>query len=561
MNEEQLGCLRKDEKRRLRAGPYARASSREQEKRHTIEIQTEMLANAAKDQDWELVDFYTDDGYSGELLERPGIDRLLDEIERMGIDVVPITEPDRLAREFFVQKLLEEEIKEKGAKVVYLSVPPARNEDEELGLDVRGVVSAWERKKIKTRTFRGKIRKAKRGFIVGGKAPYGFKYVPGSRDMQSHYEPIEEQLRWVREMFRWCAWEGLSVDAIALRLMEFEVPTQSGNSVWRRSTVHHILINETYAGRAHYLKRRSIPPKNPEKSVGYRRLKNTSRELRPKEEWIPIPVAPVIDRETWDRAQLQLKRNARGSPRNTCHPYLLRGKTFCGLCGLPCYGSVSRSKLRYQCSNRHYRSPLPKTCPAKSVDASILDSVVWDVLSEVLGSPDVFLSQLRELQEDETKRLNYQGEEFERLEKKLERLGKAEKRAAELYMSDEGMTLREYKEHVGKIRAEKESARKDKEELERTIRRKVDWERSKENMRFLDAYIASKLEKLNFEDKKRIVDLLVDRVVINGDKVRIEGAIRPMETASVNSPRDVVIASNSSPSEVQNRMNSYKLVR
>ena len=417
--------LEKDEKRKTRVAAYARVSTSEQEKRHTIQIQVEELTQTIKERGWELVDRYVDDGYSGELLERPDIDRLLAEIEEKTIDVVLVTEPDRLARQFVVQKLLESEIEERNACVEYLSMPPAKTDDEQLGVDVRGLVSAWHRGYIKRKTNAGKIEKAKNGFVVGGKAPYGFRYVARTRKTQSHYEPIEDELRWVREMFNWCARESLSVDAIALRLIDRKVPTQSGNRIWRGSTVHHILTNETYAGVAHYLKHRSIPPKNREKSVGYRRFKNTSRELRPKDKWIPIPLDLVIvretfiDRETWDRAQLQLKRNARSSSRNTRHPYLLRGRTFCGLCELPCYGSVSKSSLRYQCSNRHYKSPLPKTCFAKSVSASVLDSVVWETVSQAVANHDVFLPQLRELQDDEAKKVDYHRGELERLKNRL----------------------------------------------------------------------------------------------------------------------------------------------
>jgi len=123
------------------------------------------------------------------------------------------------------------------------------------------------------------------------------------------------------------------------------------------------------------------------------------------------------------------------------------------------------------------------------------------------------------------------------------------------------MGFKQYKDHVDKIRNEKETLRKEKKELQRRIRKTVDWEHSKKNIKFLDAYIKSKVEKLSFEDKQRIIDLLVDRVIINGDHVRIEGAIPPMETANANSSKDVVIASNSSPCEVQSHTNWCKLVR
>ena len=65
---------------------------------------------------------------------------------------------------------------------------------------------------------------------------------------------------------------------------------------------------------------------------------------------------------------------------------------------------------------------------------------------------------------------------------------------------------------------------------------------------------------LSFEEKRKIVELLIDKVIVTGDKVRIDGIIPPISNLSTGSPEDVRIASTSSPSEVQNHINWYKLV-
>ena len=119
-----------------------------------------------------------------------------------------------------LQKIIEEQINEEGASVEFLSIPPPKTEDERLGYDVRGLVSSWERRKIKARTLKGKIRKAKEGHIVGGKAPYGYRYVPRITETPGYYEIVEEEARWIREIFRLYAWEGLSAEAIARHLTE-----------------------------------------------------------------------------------------------------------------------------------------------------------------------------------------------------------------------------------------------------------------------------------------------------------------------------------------------------
>ena len=49
-------------------------------------------------------------------------------------------------------------MEEKGARVEYFSVSPAKSEDEQLGVDVLGLVSSWERGRIRRRTLRGKLK-------------------------------------------------------------------------------------------------------------------------------------------------------------------------------------------------------------------------------------------------------------------------------------------------------------------------------------------------------------------------------------------------------------------
>ncbi len=308
--------------------------------------------------------------------------------------------------------------------------------------------------------------------------------------------------------------------------------------------MHYILTNEVYAGVAHYNRHRAVPPKNPRASTGYRRLKNTSREMRAEKEWIAIPLEkPIIDRDIWDRVQVKLRRNAKASPRNTSHPYLLRGKVVCGICESPCYGSVSRSTLRYQCGNRHRMFPQPKTCSARSVSASTLDSTIWQSLCQALAHPDRLVSELRKVQEEKTAIGDFRQEEFNRLKRELEKKKKAEERLLEVYKYDEQMTLQQYGHEAQKIRAEKREIQREKQQIERQIKKTVNLEKIEEQIKFLHAHISSRLDMLNFDEKKRIVDLLVDRVIVIGNEVKIEGIIPPLENIKTNRPDNVAIAS------------------
>src|SRR6476659_6631908 len=97
-------------------------------------------------------------------------------------------------------------------------------------------------------------------------------------------------------------------------------------------------------------KHRTVEQKRTPKSQAYRKHKNTGKAKRPREEWVGIPVTPIIDIETWDKAQSLLKQNAKQSRRNNnINEYLLRGLVVCGLCGSMASGYVSNKSTYYSC--------------------------------------------------------------------------------------------------------------------------------------------------------------------------------------------------------------------
>jgi site-specific DNA recombinase len=57
-----------------------------------------------------LIEEFTDEGYSGLRLDRPGLDRMSDLAERRGFDVLLTCGPDRLARSLALHVLIIEEL-------------------------------------------------------------------------------------------------------------------------------------------------------------------------------------------------------------------------------------------------------------------------------------------------------------------------------------------------------------------------------------------------------------------------------------------------------------------
>jgi len=79
---------------------YARVSTAQQEQQGTIQSQLAALTAYATAHGWKIAPehMYTDDGYSGARLDRPGLERLRDAAWRGELDAVLILAPDRLAR-------------------------------------------------------------------------------------------------------------------------------------------------------------------------------------------------------------------------------------------------------------------------------------------------------------------------------------------------------------------------------------------------------------------------------------------------------------------------------
>ena len=88
----------------LRVALYARVSSEQQTKEHTIASQLEALKRRIAEDgfecDAELC--FVDDGYSGSSLIRPALDRLRDQAAAGAIDRLYVLSPDRLSRKICI---------------------------------------------------------------------------------------------------------------------------------------------------------------------------------------------------------------------------------------------------------------------------------------------------------------------------------------------------------------------------------------------------------------------------------------------------------------------------
>jgi len=131
----------------MRVAVYVRVSTLRQAQTQTIEEQLERLRAHIETQGWALPEdhVFRDDGYSGATLNRPGLDRLRDQVRAAELDRVLLTAPDRLARNYVHQMVLLEEMERFGCEVEFLDHPMGRDPHDQLLLQIRGAVAEYER--------------------------------------------------------------------------------------------------------------------------------------------------------------------------------------------------------------------------------------------------------------------------------------------------------------------------------------------------------------------------------------------------------------------------------
>ena len=95
---------------------YARVSTERQEEQKTIESQINELREKCKKEGIDIIKEYTDDGFSGSILARPGLDQLRDDASKDLFDTIYILSPDRLARRYLYQAIVIEELKKKNVE-------------------------------------------------------------------------------------------------------------------------------------------------------------------------------------------------------------------------------------------------------------------------------------------------------------------------------------------------------------------------------------------------------------------------------------------------------------
>lgn len=364
-----------------RAGMYARVSTQKQEQEETIQTQKVEIMDRIKADNNVLSpeNIYEDDGWTGTILERPGLDRMREDARAGKFDVLYVFDRGRIARKFVYQEIVLEELANLEIEFVTLHDFKAETAEDQVLQAMQGVFHEYERVKIYERFRAGKHRKVRSGRLLGYNPLYGYRYIAKTVERDGYFEINEDEAKVVRLVYHWVGEEGIALREVIRRLHELGIPPRKGKRpTWTKGPIHRMLTDTTYIGMHYYNKSESVVTKNKKTDASpYRRVKKTSRRVRPKEEWMGVEVPAIVSQELFDKVQLQLGRNLKYSRRNKRNDYLLTSLIYCP-CGQRRTGEGVNGHLYYRCTDRLKRFPLSRECFNGGVNVKVVDVMTWN---------------------------------------------------------------------------------------------------------------------------------------------------------------------------------------
>ena len=322
MREQALAAIPEQ----VRVASYTRISTDEERQPNSLGAQASRLeAFVASQPGWQLERRY-EDRFTGTVIERPALQRLLRDAKLGRFDLLLVYRVDRFARSIRGLAQLIDELDQAG--VVFRSATEPFDTSTPAGrmmVQMLGVFAEFERALIVERIVSGLERKAARGGWCGGQRPYG--YVLDGRREHLEQHPTEAAL--VPLIFDLYAKQGLGSAALAHWLNERGHRTKTGRP-WSRHSVLTVLRNRSYRGQIYY-----------------------------RGTWYDAPHQPLVDEALFERAQAILSRRGEdpAERRTNGSDYLLTGRVRCGRCGRAYLGTAAHGRHQrytyYTCVTRH----------------------------------------------------------------------------------------------------------------------------------------------------------------------------------------------------------------
>ena len=326
---------------------------------------------------------FCDDGYSGTNMERPGIQKLLDEAREKRIQCIIVKDMSRFSRDYIeTGTYLNQVFPFLGIRFIALNdhYDSKGHRGDTFGLDTAFQTLLYDlySKDISVKVKASVGRKCADGEFAFGQVPFGYK----KSDKGKNTVIVNKTEAGVVQNIFSLAMQGKACAQIARWLNEEKIPTvmqmrkkfskgwEGKVQAWSSKAVRNILNNRFYLGEMVY-------GKTAVESVGSRR-----RTKLPKEEWkiIPNHHEALVTPEIFE--QVSSRQGNCTKPKREKHP--LTGVLYCGGCGYAMNYKPLQGKNRYrrfECG-KHALLQIPECCTCISAD--LLEEMVLLMLNQEL---------------------------------------------------------------------------------------------------------------------------------------------------------------------------------
>ena len=460
----------------MRVGLYPRVSGHEQEENYSIPEQIERMKKYCESKDWLVYKIYTDAGYSGGSLDRPGLQEMLKDVQTGKLDMVLVYKLDRLSRS---QKetlyLIEDEFEKHN--VAFTSMTENFDTSTPFGKAILGVLAVFaqlEREKIKERTMMGKDSRAQEGKWHGGKwVPIGYNFVDGLLEV-NEYEAM--QIAEIADLFL----KGTPVRTIARIVTKKGYKHKYGE--WEAKTIRRVLSNPVNIGL-----------------------------VKHRDTWYPGLHDPILNDETFQAIGklMEARREEYGAAKP--HKTLLGGLLYCKHCNGRYARQNRNGSLYYICYSRSKKMKKmikDPNCKNKIYRYEELDKAILGEIQQLILDPN----RIKELRQnrpvtDTTDKVKSITQEIAKIDTQISKM-------MDLYalgtidldvISDKVAALNETKQSLNK-------------ELESLNIPKTDRTMTEDEIRNLAAMLN---DELPLEDQRAIVQSLIHHIEIDNDEVII----------------------------------------
>ena len=517
--------------RNIRVAKYIRLSREDGDDRESesVENQRDIIDNYILGHE-ELIEVgeYVDDGYTGTNFNRPGFQKMLKDIEEEKIDCIITKDLSRFGRDhidtgYYLERFLP------ANNIRYIAIGDNVDTIKPDGLQFltfKLSFNDYYAQDISNKIKSVKQRKIEKGEYQAGIPPYGYKK---DTEIKNHLVPDKYSLEIVKEIFDMYINKGMSTIKIADELnrreieppaMYLKIPTYmkrksvnpNGKYVWLRAQIGKILRNEVYLG-----------------SVVGRKFQKVSHKIAKvrctkKEEHIVLENMhePIIDIETWNKAQNKLNGYTKTRIRKYDHP--LKGLVYCRECGnkatLRCReekrkdGSIWRATY-FICSKRNNYSAL---CDNKQISANLIEEAVNKKIKEEIKKINFSEKELKQVYEHAEKQAKRKSNLLQtKLQELKQTLKNIENTIEEIYQDkiNKILQIEDFKVIYEKKQKERNKILKEIKEIEKELK-ETNQKSPKINFKEIKQ-IANEFLKME-KPNKMILEKLIERIEFDKEK-------------------------------------------